>query len=169
MPSPLKGGKVYKMKRNTTGKYLQEEGSVYAEDIESKGKIIYFVNQEQRVVIRSVFEEDVYNLAPLQKMNNREKNWLIKKFAEPESIEKYFVIEDLENFQADGTRKILGVFNILEQGKGREEEGEACIYVKRNVDPRLAELLRNRVAITLDEFCYALGREIMIEIYRPSK
>ena len=154
------------MKRNTTGQYLQEEGSVYAEDTESKEKIIYFVNQEQRVIIRSVFEEDVYNIAPLQKMNNREKNWLIKRFAEPESVEKHFVIEDLENFQADGTRKILGVFNILERGK---EEGEACIYIKRNVDPRLAELLRNRVAITLDDFCYALGREIMINIYRPAK
>jgi len=156
------------VKRNSTGQYLQEEGSVYAEDVESEEKIIYFVNQEQRVVIRSVFEEDVYNIAALQKMNNREKNWLLKKFAEPESVENYFVIEDLENFQTDGTRKILGVFNIL-QRKKEEDEGEACIYVKRNVDPRLAELLRNRVAITLDDFCYALGREIMINIYRPAK
>lgn len=85
-------------------------------------------------------------------------------FAEPESVENYFVIEDFENFQTDGTRKILGVFNIL-QRKNEEDEGEACIYIKRNVDLRLAELLRNRVAITLDDFCYALGREIMINIY----
>ena len=97
-------------------------------------------------------------------MNNREKNWLIKEFAKKESIEKFFLIEDLENFEKDGTRRILGTLNLLKKNKG-----EACIYVKYNVDPRLAEILRSRVAIALDDFCYALGREIVISIYRPSK
>ena len=152
------------MKMNTTGEYLQEEGSVYAEDRETGEKIIYYVSKKQRITIRSVFEEDAYKIAKLQKMNNREKNWLVKEFSKKESIEKFFLIEDLENFQQDGTRRILGTLNILAKGKG-----EACIHIKHNVDPRLAEILRSRVAIALDDFCYALGREIMISIYRPAK
>ena len=152
------------MKMNSTGEYLQEEGSVYAEDIKTGEKIIYYASENQRITIRSVFEEDAYKIARLQKMNNREKNWLIKELAKKESIEKFFLIEDLENFEKDGTRRILGTLNLLKKNKG-----EACIYVKYNVDPRLAEILRSRVAIALDDFCYALGREIVISIYRPSK
>ena len=69
------------MKMNTTGEYLQEEGSVYAEDRETGEKIIYYVSKKQRITIRSVFEEDAYKIAKLQKMNNREKNWLVKEFS----------------------------------------------------------------------------------------
>ena len=69
------------MKMNTTGEYLQEEGSVYAEDRETgEEKIIYYVSKKQRITIRSVFEEDAYKIAKLQKMNNGEK-LVVKEFS----------------------------------------------------------------------------------------
>lgn len=78
---------------------------------------------------------------------------------------------NLENFEKDGTRKIVGFFNILEKDNADSEieRGEACVYVKRKENPILAEILRNRVAIALDEFCFALERKIDIAIYRPQK
>ncbi len=150
------------MKMNSTGEYLQEEGSVYAEDTESDQKIIYYEDKSQRMVIRSVFEEDAYKIAQKQKMNNREKNWLLKEFSKRVAIEKYFLIEDLENFQKDGTRVILGTLNLL-----NERKGEVCIYIKPSVDPRLAEIMRRRVELTLDNFCSAVDKEILITIFRP--
>lgn len=159
------------MKMNSTGEFLQEEGSCYAEDIATGERIVLYINKEERIVIRSVFEEDAFKIAKLQKMNNREKKWTLRMFSKETAKDKYFMIEDLENFEKDGTRKIVGFFNILEKDNADSEieRGEACVYVKRKENPILAEILRNRVAIALDEFCFALERKIDIAIYRPQK
>lgn len=159
------------MRMNSTGEFIQEEGSCYAEDVVTGERIILYINEEERILIRSVFEEDAFKIAKLQKMNNREKKWAVKMFSKETARDKYFMIEDLEEFEKDGTRKVLGFFNILDKNNADSEieRAEACIYVRRKENPILAEILRNRVAIALDEFCFALERKIDIAIYRPQR
>lgn len=64
------------MRMDSTGEFIQEEGSCYAEDIVTGERIVLYINEEERIVIRSVFEEDAFKIAKLQKMNNREKSGL---------------------------------------------------------------------------------------------
>lgn len=152
------------MKMNSTGKYEHDNNFMYARDIETGEEMIYLICEKQRLVIRSVFEEDVYRIATLQKMNNRIKKAFVKEFSKENARYEHFLIEELDGFQDDGMRKIIADLNIKPNN-----EMETCIYIKKNLDSRLAQIIRTRVVNAITRFCTHIGENFNLKVYRPAE
>ena len=73
------------------------------------------------------------------------------------------MIEELNKFQPNGMKEIIADLNI----KGSNEM-EVCIYIKRDVDPRLAQIVRARVVSAIDAFCCQIGEDFKLKVYRPA-
>lgn len=151
------------MKKNSTGQYEHNNDIMYARDPETGEEMVYFICKTQGLIIRSVFEEDANRIGDLQELKNRFIKVYRKQFAKEDARYKHFLIEELNGFEVDGMKKIVADLNIKE-----ENEMETCIYVKKNLDPRLAQIARTRVVTAIDAFCKKIGEEFLIKVYRPS-
>ncbi len=151
------------MKRNSTGQYEHDNEIMYARDPETGEEFIYFIAEKQKLDIRSVFEEDADDIGKLQHLKRRFVNAYRKEFSKEDARYKHFVIEELDGFQSNGTKKIIADLDI------KESEMEACIYLKKDVDPRLAQIARARVVSAIDAFCTQIGEDFKLKVYRPAE
>ena len=61
------------MKRPVIDEFVQEEGSVYEESVETKQKIVFFQDHYENLILRSMFEEDIEAITPIKRLNSRRK------------------------------------------------------------------------------------------------
>lgn len=64
------------MKQNQCGKYWAVEGEYFLEDPESKEKILFILEAESKLVVRSMLEEDIKPATDLVKKTNSQKREL---------------------------------------------------------------------------------------------
>lgn len=152
------------MKKNSTGQYEHDNNIMYARDLETGEEMVYFIDEKQKLDIRSVFEEDADTIGELQSLKKRFVRIYRKKFSEEDARYKHFVIEELDQFQSNGMKKIIADLNIKDNN-----EMETCIYIKKDVDPRLAQIVRTRVVSAIDAFCCQIGGDFKLKVYRPAE
>lgn len=152
------------MKKNSTGKYEHDNDIMYARDPETGEEMVYFICKKQSLIIRSVFEEDANRLGNLQGLKNRFIKVYRREFAKEDARYKHFLIEELNGFELDGMKKIVADLNIKENN-----EMETCIYVRKNTDPRMAQIVRARVVNAIDAFCNKVGEDFLLKVYRPTE
>ncbi len=164
MPSPKIGRKGLQMKKNSTGQYEHDNSIMYARDPETGEEMVYFIAEKQKLNIRSVFEEDADTIGEIQQLKKRFVRIYRREFSKEDARYKHFVIEELENFQPNGAKKIVADLNLKDDNKM-----ETCIYIKRDLNPRLAQIVRARVVGAIDAFCDRIGGDFELKVYRPAE
>ena len=153
------------MKIPKNGEFIQEEGSIYAENDETGDEIIFFADQSKNLCFRSMMEDDVHKVMDAYGANSRKRKALRRVFTQKDSQLFNFVIEEMNIFTEDGQRKIVGDCQINEDGKTFIQ-----LYVKTyKKDANYAVFLRDRTLAVVSKILDEFGLDITPEISRVSK
>ena len=138
------------MKRNESGLYGVVEGEIFITDEESGEKMIFVLDKENEVVIRSLLENDIKSVAKIVKGSSSEKRNYMRSlwdFIPQKGSENYaFVVEiDLDNNTAFAiinnqmTDKVSIAEDAFEESESIgficESENVAAAYAKKHHIP----------------------------------
>lgn len=153
------------MKIPKNGEFIQEEGSIYAQNDQTGDEIIFFADESKNLCFRSMMEDDVHKVMDAYGANSRRRKALRKVLTQKDSQLFNFVLEEMNIFTEDGQRKIVGDCQINEDGKTFIQ-----IYIKTyKRDANYAIFLRDRALSVVSKILDEFGLENTPEISRVSK
>lgn len=154
------------MKIPKNGEFIQEEGSIYAQNDQTGDEIIFFADQSKNLCFRSMMEDDVHKVMDAYGANSRRRKALRKVLTQKDSQLFNFVLEEMNIFTEDGQRKIVGDCQI-------DKDGDSCsvqLYIKCfKRDENYTLFLRNRALSVVIKMLDEFGLDIIPEISRVSK
>lgn len=128
------------MRRNVSGKYEVTEGEMLIKDTESGEEMLFLLDEENKLVIRSLLEEDIKPVVSILKITSSEKRKSMKTLWEmipQQGSENYaFVAEKIVGNNSDNCyekdRVIIGV--------GFRETDGICVNIIKDNDKSSAIL-----------------------------
>ena len=88
------------MKRNPNDNYFLEENSYYIENSETGDKMLYIIDRENNILIRSMLEDDIKEIVAFSSLSSIQKKELRKelrqKLPQKGSEMTYFVLEEIQ-------------------------------------------------------------------------
>lgn len=153
------------MKIPKVGNFFQEEGSIIAVNDETEEEIIVFEDEQYHLVMRSMMEDDIFNVMKAYGGNSRKRKQLKKKLEKKESQMFNFVLEEMNIYDEKGQRQMIADCQINE-----EMECKLQIHIKNyNSNQSYAQFLRERTLCTVQKVLAEMNIDTEPEIFRVSK
>ena len=137
------------MKRNETGKYITREGEVFIEDPQTHEKHLFFIDEKEKLVIRSFLEDDIKDFVSQMDATAKEKRQKIRllyqELPKKDSENNFFAIEKIVGEKKeDRCDEIYELKRVPIGIGGKSENGlELYIYEKeKDQSVKIVDLLK---------------------------
>lgn len=154
------------MKIPKEGNFIQEEGSILAENDKTKDEVIFFADNFANLCFRSMMEDDIDDVIGAYCGESKKRKSLRKLLPQEDSQLFNFIIEEMNSFNEKGERKKVGECQIT-------EDGNACsirLYMKNfKRDVKYAIFLRQRALLVVCKVLKEFGLDITPEISMVAK
>ena len=135
---------------------------------ESGEEYVNYKNNETKLAVRSMLEEDVEYVSYLQGRNRKEKKQLLRKLQEEESEVVYFVLEEIERYnKRQRQNEILAAAELH-----LDESMDVIVYMELKPEDKgfdiAKQLVLSRVAETINTFYEKTNADGIIRIHRAA-
>lgn len=152
------------MKRPEIDEFIQEEGSTIIENTVTGEKMTFFADEGTNLVLRSMLEDDVDNLAKMFKLSQKEKKSMLKKLKEVDSENSNFVVTEMLKYDENEERKIVATAGFAEGTNMK-----IFLHISKGMNHRnfllTKDCMKERIGKMINNFYNARGIIGLIEIF----
>lgn len=153
------------MKRPEFDEFIQEEGQVIVQNTQTGEEVVFLEDEENRLTMRSMFEEDADKVSEIVGLNYRKRRILERELQKKESEYSYYVLEELFQCDEKGERKVVAIARLYPN-----EDIAIMVPLKKGSTAKVFEfaktVLVRRIRAIVDKFYEATNADGIMTINR---